>query len=441
MRKLMIVSLASFGVALVVFALVRDEPAESGQPQQSRNIASTDQRIAALEQAARLQPEDPQPLVQLASTLLGLVRQGGDTRNYERADAAIAKALKRDPSSAAAYTERGILRLGRHDFQGALSDGQRARALAPGVIKPLGVLVDANIELGRYQEAERVLQRMIDLKPNLDSYARVAYLRELRGDLDGASEALTLATSAGGADSENVAFVQSLLGNLELAQGRSERALVAFRAALAKVPGYAPAQAGLARVDIAAGGLNRAIKRLRDLVAREPKQEYVVLLGELELADGQRQAGRRTLATVPAELKLLESAGENTETEKALFEADHGSVAAAVTAGRAAWANAPSVRAADALGWALTRAGRPREGLHYARHALRLGSRDASFLFHAGMSAKAAGRDDEARRWLREALAANPSFSPLHARTARRALAAIERRTPLATAAPAKDRG
>jgi len=286
------------------------------------------------------------------------------------------------------------------------------------------VLVDANIELGRYQEAARVLQRMVDLKPNLDSYARVAYLRELRGDLDGASEALILATSAGGEGPENVAFVQSLLGNLALVQRRPERALLAFRAALAKVPGYAPAQTGLARVDIAAARPDRAIKRLRDVVGREPKQEYVVLLGELELADGQTQAGRRTLAKVPAELKLLESAGENTETEKALFEADHGSGARAVTAGRAAWANSRSVRAADALGWALTRAGRPREGLNYARHALRLGSRDASFLFHAGMTAKAAGRDDEARRRLREALAANPAFSPLHARTARKALAA-----------------
>jgi tetratricopeptide (TPR) repeat protein len=425
MRKLMIVSLASFGVALLAFALVRDEPANGGQPQQSSAAASTDQRIAVLERAARLRPEDPQPLIQLASTLLGSVRQGADTRNYGRADAALAKAIKRDPSSAAAYTERGILRLGRHDFRGALSDGERARTLAPGVVKPLGVLVDANIELGRYQEAERVLQRMIDLKPNLDSYARVAYLRELRGDLDGACEALTLAASAGGEGPENVAFVQSLLGNLELAQRRPDRALLAFRAALAKVPRYAPAQAGLARVDVAAGRPDTAINRLRDLVAREPKQEYVVLLGELELADGQTQAGRRTLATVPAELKQLESAGENTETEKALFHADHGSDASAVTAGRAAWANAPSVRAADALGWALTRAGSPQEGLKYARHALRLGSRDPSFLFHAGMSAKAAGRDDEARRWLQNALAANPAFSPLHASTARKALAAI----------------
>lgn len=423
MRKLMIVSLASFGAALLVFTFVHAEPSGSAQAQPSGATPASSQRIAALERAARLRPEDPQPLIHLASRLLAIVRQGGDTRSYIRADAALAEALERDPSSAAAYTERGILRLGRHDFRGGLIDGERAHALAPDVVKPLGVLVDANIELGRYQEAERVLQRMIDLKPNLDSYARVAYVRELRGDLDGAAEALRLAASAGGEDIENVAFVRSLLGNLELAQRRPDRARVAFRAALDRLPGYAPAQAGLARVDIASGRLDSAIARLRDLVARDPKQEYVVLLGELELAVRQTAAARRTLAKVPIELKRLEAAGENTETEKALFEADHGSIARAVIAGRAAWSNGPSVRAADALGWALTRAGRPRDGLKYARRALRLGSRDASFLFHAGMSARAAGHAVEARRWLRAALAANAAFSPLHARTARRALA------------------
>ena len=289
------------------------------------------------------------------------------------------------------------------------------------------MLVDANIELGRYREAARVLQRMVDRKPNLDSYARVAYLRELRGDLRGASQALTLATSAGGEGPENVAFVQSLLGNLELAQRRPDQAQRAFRTALAKVSGYAPAQAGLARVDIATGRHDQAITRLRALVARDPKQEYVVLLGELQLTAGQTQAARRTLAKVPDELKRLESAGENTETEKALFEADHGDATRAVIAGRAAWANAPSVRAADALGWALTRAGNPRQGLTYARQAVRLGTRDPSFLFHAGMTAKAAGRDAEARRWLQEALAGNPAFSPLHATAARKALATISR--------------
>jgi Flp pilus assembly protein TadD len=86
------------------------------------------------------------------------------------------------------------------------------------------------------------------------------------------------------------------------------------------------------------------------------------------------------------------------------------------------WRRAPSVRSADALGWALTRAGRPRRGLAWARRALRLGSRDPLFHFHAGMAARAVGREDLARRELRRALSLNPGFSPWLARQAREAL-------------------
>ena len=81
------------------------------------------------------------------------------------------------------------------------------------------------------------------------------------------------------------------------------------------------------------------------------------------------------------------------------------------------------MRSADALGWALTRAGRA-DGRACAgrRRALALGSRDPLFLYHAGIAARAAGRPDLARRWLARALADNPRFSPLHAPRARRAL-------------------
>ena len=49
---------------------------------------------------------------------------------------------------------------------------------------------------------------------------------------------------------ENVAYVQNLIGDLELQRGRPAAARSAYRAALARLPRYAPAQAGLARVDI-----------------------------------------------------------------------------------------------------------------------------------------------------------------------------------------------
>ena len=80
------------------------------------------------------------------------------------------------------------------------------------------------------------------------------------------------------------------------------------------------------------------------------------------------------------------------------------------------------MRSADALGWALTRAGRPRAGLGWARRALRLGSLDPAFRYHAGMAALAAGRRAEGRRDLRLALAHGLDAQPLQARRAREAL-------------------
>ena len=138
---------------------------------------------------------------------------------------------------------------------------------------------------------------MIDLKPSLDSYARVSYFRELHGDLAGAREALALALGAGGEASENVAYIQTLQGNLELSRGRRGAARQAYRAALVRAPRYVPARVGLARTDAAAGRLGQAIGRLRSVVARLPLPEYVVLLGETELAAGRRSAAPATLTS------------------------------------------------------------------------------------------------------------------------------------------------
>jgi len=433
-RPLLIVGVTAFAAMLVVLGLtIGTDPqrpgasaASAGGPGSAAGgPGSTDQRVARSAAAVRARPSDAGGLVSLGSALLQKARETGDASYYERADQALARALASDASDAGAYTTRGALRLARHDFRGALRDGQRARRLAPEVVKPFAVVVDANVELGRYAAAEQALQRMIDLKPNLDAYARVSYFRELHGDLRGAREALSLGLAAGGEAPENAAYVQTLQGNLELARGRRGGAQVAYRAALARVPGYVPARAGLARVDAAGGRLDAAIRRLQAVVARLPLPEYVVLLGETELAAGRGAAARRTFDLVRVQQRLLTGAGFNTDVELAIFEADHGDRARGVTLARAAWRSAPSVRSADAMGWALTRAGQPRQGLAWGVRALRLGSRDARFLYHAGMSARAAGDRPMAARLLRRALRADPRFSALYAPRARRALSAL----------------
>jgi tetratricopeptide (TPR) repeat protein len=414
-----------FAAGIALFAAVNRTPGEVEVGSTSSAVAhprTTDQLVASLQASVRANSGNADEHVLLAGAYLQKVRETGDAAYYVRAEGVLERARRIDPSDSGVYTGLGNLALARHDFRAALLYGQRAHALAPDLVRPLGVIVDAQVELGRYDAAGRTLQRMIDAKPNLGSYARVSYFRELHGDLSGAEGAMRLAVDAGSAMPENVAYVRTLFGQLELTRGHVDGAGRAFREALYRFHGYAPALSGLARVDIARGRLVPAIRRLRPLVARLPLPEYVIALGEAELAAGRPRQARTDLALVPAEQRLLAANGVNTDTEIAVFEADHGSPVQAVSLARRAWANAPSVRSADALGWALTAADHPRAGLAWARRALRLGSRDPLFLYHAGMAARAAGDVGQARAWLREALALNPRFSALYAPRAERAL-------------------
>ena len=136
-------------------------------------------------------------------------------------------------------------------------------------------------------------------------------------------------------------------------------------------------------------------------------------------------AAARDLDVVRAQQQLLRAAGTRPDAELVTFEAGYGDPRTAVRLGRRLWAEAPSVRSADALGWALTRAGRPDEGLAWSRRALRLGTREPLYHLHAGLAAQAAGRAGLAASELRTALAGRAALSPLQARDAHAALEAL----------------
>jgi hypothetical protein len=142
-----------------------------------------------------------------------------------------------------------------------------------------------------------------------------------------------------------------------------------------------------------------------------------VLLAQVE--GGARS--RAALDAARAQQGLYRSAGTAPDAEAVLFEADFGSPAAAVALGRRVWTAAPSVRTADALGWALTRAGRPVAGYRFARRALALGSHDPGFRLHAGIAAKEAGLRSAAERHLAIAAAGRAALAPAAAALLREA--------------------
>src|SRR4051812_33636066 len=180
---------------------------------------SAQEQIATLQQALKDSPPTADRYALLGNAYLQRARETADASFYGSAEKAFEAGLKLDGSSAGAIAGLASLRLAQHDFAAGLRLARRAHRLAPDVVRIYGPMVNGLVELGRYGEAGRTLQRMVDLKPNLASYARASYFRELHGDLRGAAEAMRLAVAAGGDSAENAAYVQVLLGNLELEQG------------------------------------------------------------------------------------------------------------------------------------------------------------------------------------------------------------------------------
>lgn len=429
----LLVPVAAFAVTLALLTAVQGDggaaaPAFDRPGPASVDVspgASTAETIGATRGAIEDEPGDPTLHASLGDLYYQRGRETADSTWNDKAGAAYRDALRFDARNSQAALGLGTLALAKHDFARALRHGEEALRLEPGSVRPYGAIVDAQIELGRYRDARRSLERMVSLKPNLASYSRISYYRELRGDHPGALEAMRLAVSAGGGSAENVAYVETLLGNLELQRGRVAAAEEAYRTALARVPRYLPAEAGLATVEAASGELDAAIDRYERVVAVSAVHEYNVLLLEAQLADGRMADARETVAAIHEAQTLERRRGVDTDAELAIFEAEHGSPGRAVALGRAAVDKAPSVASADAYSWALTHAGRAQAALRWAKRALRTGWRDPLVRYHAGMAAELAGERRLARTWLAQALELNPRFSPLHAPRAKRALRSL----------------
>ena len=393
------------GVALARFALLQPDgttAATGGRSIEAADVSSLD---------------DPLLLRRLGVEHLNRFRETADPSLLSRSSAALQKADDLAPDVADTLVARGLLDLALHDFPAALERGQRAASLSPDSADPLGVVFDAQIELGRYDEAVTTAQQMVDLRPSLASLARVSYVRQLHGDTAGALQAMEAAAAAGSASAEDRAYVQTLLGDLHLGTGRLDRARAAYDRALAARRGHGLAGTGLARVDAASGRLPEARTRLAAVVGRLPLPSAVALLGDVEaLASRPREAAEQYELVRSIE-RLNAAAGVAVDLELAAFDADHardGGVDRDALVSRAAAARAarPTIYGDDVLAWTLRQVGRPAEALPHARAAVRLGTADALLWYHLAAVEADLGLREEARAHLERALTINPHLTP-----------------------------
>ena len=360
--------------------------------------------------------------------LLGLayeqrVRETGDASYYPKAAGVLRRAVALAPQNPLALSGLGALALARHRFREALALGHRALAISPTTARNYGVVGDALVELGRYDEAFRTFDAMVRAKPQLAAYARVSYARELLGDVRGSVAAMRLALDAATGQPEATAWTEVQLGKLYWSHGRLAPATRAYRNALAAFPGYAYALDALAQVEAARGHLRKAIALERRATDTIPLPQFVAALGDLYRAYSKPRLARSQYRLVDVIARLLDANGVKTDLETALFRIDHGiRLRETLPLAAAARRDRPSIDGDDVLAWALARNGRCAEALGYSQRALRLGTQDALKFFHRGVIERCLGHRAAARTWFSRALQLNPHFSLLWAPVAREAL-------------------
>ncbi|CAM5743862.1 Tetratricopeptide repeat protein OS=Streptomyces alboniger OX=132473 GN=CP975_13170 PE=4 SV=1 [Streptomyces alboniger] len=258
--------------------------------------------------------------------------------------------------------------------------------------------------------------------------ARAAAVYRDRGRREDAAAALSDAAAGARAPAERAAYLERA-GQLAWERGEPEDALRYFREAVRLDPDQRAAQAGQGRALAALGRTTRAVGAYRVALAGQPCPRYALELGELYESLGLGRPAREQYDLLRARVRDAAAGGADEDLVLGLFEADHGDAGAAVRRLRAEWARQPGIAVADALGWALHRAGEHREALRFATLATDRekggGVRSAPYAFHRGVIERELGRYGPARRHLQEALRINPYFSPVHVRAARAALAEL----------------
>jgi len=418
-------------IGSVLLAIATTGAAEAGP-------VGADSAIRLSRHLIQRNPVDPYAYYRLGDAYIQKARETGDVAYFNLAEDALKKSLAIAPRLSAAVRHLAFVHYSRHEFAEAAIEATRAIELDPANRHAYGILGDAQLEVGRYAEAERTYGRMAELGMDLYAWSRLAGLKSITGDPEGAIADLQQAIADGQAariPRESIAWAQWQLATECFNLGRLGAAEVGYEAALLTYPRYHRALAGLGQVRVAQGRYPEAIALYEQAIGVIPQPDYVAALGDLFQATGRPGDALRQYALVEyiGRLSALNRLLYNREL--AYFYADHDlKLGDALELAERELDVRRDVYAYDVLAWAHYKRGNPEAAREAMVAALRLGTRDARLFLHAGLIERRLGNREAAREYLERALATNPHFHVLQADLARRVLTELgEPSAPLST--------
>jgi len=357
-----------------------------------------DLEIARVQKQIEKVPEPRQAIERLGWLLVKKARVSFDSGYYKLAEQCAACLDAASPTSPEALLLRAHVLQSLHRFN-------EAEVLAQDLVgirqRPFdyGVLGDVLIDQGKIRAGVAAYQKMVDLRPDLQSYTRAAHVRWLTGDLSGASELMRLATSSSSPnDPEAGAWAYTRLALYQLQGDQTRESLQSCNAALSLQSDYAPAMFVRGRIYLFSNRVGDALSDLTNAADASPLLEY-----QWTLADVLRQQGDVVRAS-SVEAQITRSGATEDPRTLSLFLATRGeNINLAVQLAEQELTNRQDIFTHDALAWAMAQAGRNREAFEQMKQALSEGTHDARLFFHAGVIAALNNENQQAVKWLERA--------------------------------------
>ena len=376
----------------------------------------TDDRLKMYRTLVDTKPETLHYQNLLAATYIQKMRETTDPVYLSRAGQVIDQVLSQDGQNYEALRIKNEIELEHHHFKNVAAASRKLVQIAPDDPWNWGTLGDALMEMGDYPGAADAYQKMVSLRPDLSSYNRAAWYRFVTGDADGAIQLMKMALQAGSRSPEHMAWCWVELGNLYLRTYHPAEARAAFERASRYLANYHPAYGGLGKALAMAGDLHGAIEALKRAQSINPAPEHAAALHDLYALTGNQAEAQKQLALVDVVDKMERAAQQPANRTLVLIYAnlDH-QLPRALELAQGELNIRQDVFSYDALAWALLKNGQPEAAQEAMIKALKMGTPEASFHYHAGLIAAALGQKAEAIRQLQQALTLNPQFDPRQA--------------------------
>jgi tetratricopeptide (TPR) repeat protein len=221
---------------------------------------NTKAAIEGLLDQIRRHPDDVKAKLRLAMAYVQESRVTGNHAYYdEAAFKLVSQVLEKEPTNYDALCVKTTILLSQHHFADALTAANDFVKLYPDAAFGYGLLTDANLELGNYAEAITACDKMNSIRPDLRSYSRAAYLREIHGDYAGAKNAMSLAVKAGVPALEQTEWCRVQLGQLYEKTNDLKKAEELYEQSLAIRPDYAYGLAGMGRLAMKKGNYTEGV--------------------------------------------------------------------------------------------------------------------------------------------------------------------------------------